>query len=215
MIYNNFNIPTNIIYIFAIMESPDSISLFQKLLHQDYALMLKINRDWTIPAFDNVALFIREPSFWIPLYVFLILFIILNFGKKGVYCILTLILLVIVSDLISSQMIKPLLFRPRPCRDDVMAMQIRFLAKTCGLNGSFTSSHATNHFAIAMFIYQMLKKTSPYWAVGFLWAGLISYAQVYVGVHYPLDIIGGALLGNILGYIFSRIFNNQIGLGLQ
>jgi undecaprenyl-diphosphatase len=197
------------------MESHDSISLFQKLLHEDYALMLKINRDWNSPAFDAIALFIREPSFWIPLYAYLILFIILNFGKKGVYCILTLILLVIVSDLISSQVIKQLLFRPRPCRDEVMAMQIRFLAKTCGLNGSFTSSHATNHFAIAMFVYQILKKTAPYWAIGFLWAGLISYAQVYVGVHYPLDIIGGALLGNFLGYFFARIFNNQIGLGLK
>ena len=197
------------------MESPDSISLFQKILHEDYALMLKINRDWTNQAFDNIALFIREPSFWIPLYVFLILFIILNFGRKGVYCIFSLILLVIVSDLISSQLIKQLLFRPRPCRDEVMAMQIRFLAKTCGLNGSFTSSHATNHFAIAMFIYQMLKKISPFWGIGFLWAGMISYAQVYVGVHYPLDIIGGALLGNILGYFFSRIFNNQIGLGIK
>jgi membrane-associated phospholipid phosphatase len=197
------------------MESSDSISLFQNLLHQDYALMLKINRDWTISAFDTIALFIREPSFWIPLYVFLILFIILNFGRKGLYCILTLILLVSVSDAISSHLIKPLFYRPRPCNDEVMALQIRFLAKTCGLNGSFTSSHATNHFAIAMFIYQMLKKTSPFWAIGFFWAGVISYAQVYVGVHYPLDIIGGALLGNFLGFFFARIFNNQIGLGIQ
>jgi undecaprenyl-diphosphatase len=96
-----------------------------------------------------------------------------------------------------------------------MALQIRFIAKTCGLNGSFTSSHATNHFAIAMFVYQMFKKISPLWAISFLWAGLISYAQVYVGVHYPLDIIGGALLGNGLGYLFARIFNNKIGLGLS
>ena len=96
-----------------------------------------------------------------------------------------------------------------------MALQIRFIAKTCGLNGSFTSSHATNHFAIAMFVYQMCKKLSPLWAISFLWAGLISYAQVYVGVHYPLDIIGGALLGNGFGYLFARIFNNKIGLGLS
>jgi undecaprenyl-diphosphatase len=197
------------------MESPDSTSLFQQILHADYALMLKINRDWTSSAFDHVALFVREPSFWVPLYVFLILFFILNFGKKGTWSIIFLILLVILADFISSQLIKNWLYRPRPCRDDIMALQIRFIAKTCGLNGSFTSSHATNHFAIAMFVYQMFKKLSPLWAISFLWAGLISYAQVYVGVHYPLDIIGGALLGNVLGYLFARIFNNKIGLGLS
>ena len=96
-----------------------------------------------------------------------------------------------------------------------MAHQIRFLAKNCGMNGSFTSSHATNHFAIAMFLYHTLKNTSRLWSLAFLWAAIISYSQVYVGVHYPLDILGGALIGCIFGFITARLFNNQIGLGLH
>ncbi len=186
----------------------------QKMLHADYWLMLKINRDWQSPVFDHVSLFIREASFWVPVYVFLFLFIILNFGKQGFWWVLALIGLIALADSLSSHVIKELLYRPRPCRDEIMAHKIRFLAKTCGLNGSFTSSHATNHFAIATFLYHTLKRSTSLWGVGFFWAGIISYAQVYVGVHYPLDVIGGAILGSVLGYFTASLFNNQIGLGL-
>jgi undecaprenyl-diphosphatase len=82
------------------------------------------------------------------------------------------------------------------------------------MNGSFTSSHATNHFAIATFIYQTMKKISSWWGIAFIWAGLISYAQVYVGVHYPFDVLGGALIGSLAGFVAARLFNHQTGLGL-
>jgi membrane-associated phospholipid phosphatase len=191
------------------------MDLLQDILHLDYALELKINRDWTSPLFDTVALLIREATFWVPLYLFLLLFITFNFGRKGFWWAVGMLSLVAVSDIISSHVIKELLYRPRPCRDAFMAHQIRFLAKTCGLNGSFTSSHATNHFAIATYLYLTLRKLSPYWGLGFLWAALISYAQVYVGVHYPFDVLGGAVLGSFLGYVFARVFDHQIGLGLD
>ena len=190
------------------------LSFFQQILHADYALMLKINKEWQWDVFDTIALFIREATFWVPLYIFIVLFASLNFGKKGIWWILALVCLVSLSDIISSHVIKVWLFRPRPCRDPFMAHQIRFLAKTCGMNGSFTSSHATNHFTIASFLYFTLKRFSPWWAVGFLWAGLIAYAQVYVGVHYPFDIIGGAILGFATGYLGARIFIHQMGNAL-
>lgn len=192
----------------------EELGLFQKLVHADYALMLKLNRDWQIPYFDNIALFIRESTFWVPLYVFLLLYITINYGRKGFWWAAALLGLVALTDLLSSHVIKEVFFRPRPCRDEMMAHQIRFLAKTCGMNGSFTSSHATNHFAIATFIYQTMKKTSPWWGIAFIWAGLISYAQVYVGVHYPFDILGGAILGSLAGFVAARLFNHQTGLGL-
>ncbi len=192
----------------------EELSFFQKLVHADYALMLKINRDWHLPLFDTVALFIRESTFWVPLYVFLLLMVTINFGRQGFWWVVALIGLVALTDLLSSHVIKEILYRPRPCRDELMAHKIRFLAKTCGMNGSFTSSHATNHFAIAMFLYQTLRSRSSWWGIAFLWAGLISYAQVYVGVHYPLDIFGGALIGCLAGFAAARLFNHQTGLGL-
>lgn len=190
------------------------LDFFQKILHADYSLMLKINKEWQSPLFDTIALFIRESTFWIPVYVFLIGLAAINFGKRGMVWVLAIVALVGFTDLISSHIIKEWLYRPRPCRDPFMAHQIRFLAKTCGMNGSFTSSHATNHFAIAMFLFQSLRHLSRWWGLAFLWAGAISYAQVYVGVHYPADILGGALLGMMAGYFASRIFFHQMGNAL-
>ncbi len=190
------------------------MDFLQTILHADYALMFKVNRDWTAPWMDTVALFIREGTFWAPFYLFLLVFIITNFGKKGLWWALGLLSLVALSDIISSHVIKELVGRPRPCRDEFIGPQIRFLARNCGLNGSFTSSHATNHFAIATYMFVTLRKLSPWWGLGFLWAAMISYAQVYVGVHYPFDVLAGALLGSSLGVMAARVFDHQIGLGL-
>jgi undecaprenyl-diphosphatase len=88
---------------------------------------------------------------------------------------------------------------------------MRFLANYCPSSSSFTSSHACNHFAMAFFIYRTLRQTSPWWSLVFVWAFMISYAQVYVGVHYPLDVICGAVVGSLIGLTTSRLFRLQAG----
>ncbi len=195
-----------------LLQSQQNLSLLDKILHADYWLMLRINKDWTSPWFDNVALFARESYLYVPFYLFLALFMIINFGKKGGWWVVTALAMAGVNDLLSSQVIKEIFDRPRPCRDPMMAHQIRFIAKYCGMNGSFISSHASNHFAAATFIFQTLKFISRKWALVFLWAALISYSQVYVGVHYPSDVICGAIFGIMIGYAASRFFETQIGL---
>jgi membrane-associated phospholipid phosphatase len=174
--------------------------------------MLKLNREWQAPFLDNLALFAREASAWAPLYVFLIVYMALNHGKQGWWWVVAAMALVGISDLVSSHVIKVLLYRPRPCRDPFMAHEIRFIAQTCGMNGSFVSSHASNHFTMATFIYQTLGKSHRAWALFFPWAALICWAQVYVGVHYPTDVLGGALMGTLIGLYGARFFNAKIGL---
>lgn len=117
-----------------------------------------------------------------------------------------------VSDLISSSFLKETFFRLRPCQNPEINVYIRVLVNYCPQSSSFPSSHAVNHFAAATFIYQTLKFSSKWWKLVFVWAFAIAYAQVYVGVHYPIDVFGGSLIGVFIGWVSSYIFNSRIGL---
>jgi hypothetical protein len=94
----------------------------------------------------------------------------------------------------------------------MMAQEIIIRAKYCPKSSSFTSSHATTHFGLSMFIFQTFKRLSKWWMFIFTWAIIISYTQVYVGVHYPLDVLAGAFVGCLVGIMMAYIFTKQIGL---
>ena len=197
-------------------ELGDHLSFLQHIIHFDYWLFSKINQEWSNPFFDAVLPFVREAEIWVPFYLFLLVFIVLNFGKKGWWWALALIMTTIISDLVSSSVIKNTIIRLRPCHEPLLANTVRVLVTYCPNSSSFTSSHACNHFAMSMFIFSTLKETSIWWRLIFLWAIIICYAQVYVGVHYPFDIFGGAIVGCGIGYMMSVFFHNQIGkLGLH
>jgi undecaprenyl-diphosphatase len=190
-----------------------SVGFLEKIKQADYYLFNKINGEWHNSFFDAVFPFTRETFFWAPFYFFLVLFAVVNFKKIGWLWVLFLILNVVLSDQVSSTLIKDNFFRLRPCRDPAIADHVRFLVSSCGANSSFTSSHAANHFAAAMFIFVTLKNTvriNKWWTLIFLWAIIPCYAQIYVGVHFPTDIIGGILLGLILGYLTGYLFNRIV-----
>lgn len=194
-----------------LLQAGQSISLLEKIKDLDYKLFSKINGDWHNSFFDAFFPFTRDALFWAPFYFFLVLFVTINFKKYGWLWALFLILNVFLSDYVSSTLIKENFFRLRPCRDPAIADQVRFLVQTCGLNSSFTSSHAVNHFAAAMFIFTTLKqKVSKWWALIFLWAFIPCYAQIYVGVHFPGDIVAGILVGLMLGYFMAYLFNRLV-----
>ncbi|MBA2251015.1 MAG: phosphatase PAP2 family protein [Chitinophagaceae bacterium] len=186
--------------------------LWNKIKPFDYKLFSKINGDWHSAFLDSVIPYTREAYLWIPFYIFLALFAILNFKRTGWFWVLFFIANVALSDFISSHIIKEYISRVRPCRDPMLADHIRFLVKSCPVNSSFTSSHAVNHFAAAMFIFSTFKKISKWWALIFVWAFIPSYAQVYVGIHFPLDVLCGMLVGILLGYLVAKLFNNKIGI---
>jgi membrane-associated phospholipid phosphatase len=186
--------------------------VLEKIIALDKYLFLKINQDSRNAFFDVIVPFARESKTWIPLYLFLLLFASINFGKKAIWWILACVVTVSATDFISSHIIKPLIARPRPCMDIEFASQVRLLANYCGANGSFTSSHAANHFGLAMFFYITGKHiSSKYSFLFFIWAAIISLSQVYVGVHYPTDIIGGAMLGMLIAWCMASFHNNKYG----
>ncbi len=149
---------------------------------------------------------LREKKNWIPLYVFLAFLLFKKWENKKAFLILIFAFLTIgVSDMTSSKIIKPFVERPRPCHTFEEGKDLRLLVN-CGGGYSFTSSHATNHFAIGTFlglIFLTYYERSLFFFLA--WAGVISFAQVYVGVHYPLDVFFGGLLGVGIGYSLYRL----------
>lgn len=163
-------------------------ALLEWLVGIDIALFRFGNQTLANPAGDWFFPFITEIDyFYIP--YSLALAALMVFGKKrGVVTVLLLLLAITLSDQISSSLIKPLVGRLRPC---AVLDHVRLLVP-CGPGKSFPSSHAVNNFMAAFLVGHFWPKARP-WL--FVWATLEAYSRVYVGVHYPSDILAGALLG--------------------
>jgi membrane-associated phospholipid phosphatase len=183
----------------------------QSILQADRYLFHIVNGVWHNAFFDTIFPLLRQAEFWIPFYLFLLVFVVMNVRKSGWY-ILIMTCTVAISDMLSSRVIKELVWRPRPCRDPQMEGLVRTLVSYCPQSSSFTSSHAVNHFAIATFLvitlYPFFKKWI-FWLYG--WAFVIIWAQVYVGVHYPFDVLSGAVVGALIGYGMGRFCNSITG----
>jgi len=151
---------------------------------------------------DPVIVFIRNKKSWIPLYIIIILYTIYRFKKQSIAVIIMMILTIVLADQISASIIKPFFERLRPCQAD----SVRLLVK-CGTGKSFVSSHATNHFALAVFWLSFFKWKRYLNIATIFWAAAICFAQVYVGVHYPFDVICGALLGISIGLLMTYLTN--------
>lgn len=180
------------------------------LQNWDAQLFQFINSGLSSDILDFILVPLRHKLFWIPLYLFLISFIVLNFSKSRWILFLSIGLCIGCSDYISSKVIKPKVHRVRPCHKPELNVVARI---PCSHGYSFTSSHATNHFAISTLLFMSFGFWK--WRGLFLgWAALISLAQVYVGVHYPLDVLAGGALGCVIGmlsfYLYKYLFNHII-----
>lgn len=193
------------------------MSVLQEIIRYDKEVFKTLNGRWVNSFFDTVFPYLRNGNFWMPLYLFLIVFVLVNFKRNSGWWILLAVVTVASSDFLNSFVLREWLnhwiFRARPCRDISMYGQVRFLANYCPESSSFMSSHAANHFAMAMFIYATLKNHIGKWlGLFFVWAFFIAYAQVYVGVHYPVDVICGGLFGSAIGYGWARVFKINFSL---
>lgn len=187
-------------------------TFWQKLIQLDRELFTLINSKWTNPVFDAVAPLLRNSVYWIPLYLFLIVFVSVNFKVKGLWWIVFFVVTVGLTDMIGTNVFKYGFERIRPCNNAELAGQVRMLV-VCPSGFGFTSNHAANHFGMATFLFITFWHLFRKWMLlAFFWAGSIAYAQIYVGVHYPTDIICGALLGMIFGIFTGSLFNKFFGL---
>lgn len=186
-------------------------SLLQKLEQWDQWLFIQINDHQSNGFFDSIMPFIRNAYYWAPLYLFLLVFVPLNF-KRGLWWCLVFLCTVSLCDMTSTNLFKEIFHRLRPCADPDFFQNVRLVVDRCGGSYSFTSNHAANHFGMATFIFVTLRSSFKSWVwLAFLWAALIGYAQVYVGVHYPFDILGGAAIGVVFGWLLGSFFNKRFG----
>lgn len=142
---------------------------------------------------------------WIPLYLLLLYGIISQFKTKAVGYILCIIAVVILSDQIASTLFKPYFMRLRPCHDPLIENLVH-LVNGCGGQYGFVSSHAATGFGVALIVNMLPTKNFKFVGWLFLWALIYSYSRIYVGVHYPLDIMGGALVGSVVALIIYWIY---------
>lgn len=160
------------------------------------------------PWLDGPMEIISGKLTWIPLYLLLIYFLYQRFKLACWKPVLYLLASVAVADQFSSSLLKPLFKRLRPCHVDEFQSWIH-LPAGCGGQYGFCSSHAANSFAIAVGFYLLTKNKSAGVTL-VLWASIISYSRVYLGAHYPLDVIVGALVGGIGAWGLLKAYERLI-----
>ena len=179
----------------------------------DQALFKLINGHWTNTFFDSLLPWMRTSEHWFAFYIALVSYVFYKWGWKAWKWLLSVAITIALTDQVSSFIFKPFIHRLRPCNDPAILNKVNLLIGTCPSSFSFTSSHAANHFSLAMFVFMSLQPLfKKYTYLFFVWAGIISYAQIYVGVHYPLDILGGTLIGLIMGYAGAIIYSKWISV---
>ena len=187
-------------------------SFWHTLDQWDKWLFIQLNSRLTNPVFDAVLPYFRDSVFWAPLYLFILVFITLNYGRRGWWWSLGFVCTIAISDMVGTRIFKEAFQRLRPCQDPDFYPYVRLLLQQCSGSYSFVSNHAANHFGMATYVSLTFRPVFGRWIyISYLWAFFIAYAQVYVGVHYPLDVLGGAGLGTLAGLLTAWVVNNKVG----
>ncbi len=191
------------------MAEFESVEMIQEILQWDTELFLYLN-NLGQPWLDKLMVLFSEIWVWIPLYMGVAYLFFKKFGLQDALFFTALCVVgILITDQGSVQLFKEVFKRPRPCQEEELMSQMRFLASHCGLYG-FISSHAANTFGFAVLAGGILKPILPkakMWLL--IWAAVVSYSRIYLGVHYPLDIICGALFGSLVGMMLLRFVERK------
>lgn len=170
----------------------------------------QVNSAWC----DELMWWISYKYSWIPVYVLILLGLGKKYGVRNtIYIVLSVVPLIILADQISSGLLKPFVARPRPCHDLELEGLVHIVNNKCGGPYGFISSHAANFFALATFMGGFFG--FKFRMVAFSSAVLVAYSRVYLGVHYPGDVLAGALLGVLIGLLVLWVFNKLVSSRLQ
>lgn len=172
----------------------------------DHHLFEFVQLNFRSDFLDPVFLAFRDKYFWIPFYIFLLSGLFFKFNKKAWRIILVIILTITLTDQFNSNLLKKYFQRTRPCNEIYFKDQFKTVID-CSGGWSFPSSHATNHMGIASFLFfscgVLLGRFR--WLL-FVWAILVGISQIYIGVHFPFDVVAGWIEGLILGILVHLVF---------
>lgn len=184
------------------------MELIETIKQLDTSFFFVINRNHNT-FFDKFFYLCSDKYFWIPFYAIIVFLIIRKYKPKTIVLILlSIILLVFLTDQTSVKIFKENFMRYRPCHNLKIKHLIHLVGDSCGGMYGFVSSHATNTAGLAMFLFLLFKNNfSKYAWLIFIWVALNAYSRVYLGVHYPADVLVGALLGILIGFGIFRIFS--------
>lgn len=181
-------------------------SLFESLKKIDTEFFLFINGKHNA-FFDVIMYWASDKLFWIPFYAVLLIFLIKIYKKFSVYILLAIGITITLSDQIASGLIKNTVMRLRPSHEPSLIPLIHLSKAGPGGMYGFVSSHSANAFGLITFLFFLLPSKYKWLKIILLfWALLVSYSRIYNGVHYPSDVIGGAMVGVISGALIWLIF---------
>lgn len=173
--------------------------MFAQVIELDTCLFLFLN-GLNSPFWDPIMLAFSGNIVWTPLYLFLVYLMIKRHGLKGLLLLVGVAVVVTMADQLSVHLFKNVFERLRPCHNPDIKDLVHLVNGRCGGKFGFVSSHAANTFGVATFLVVWFKR--KWFTISLLiWAAVVSYSRIYLGVHYPADIVCGALLGVACGLI--------------
>lgn len=180
-----------------------------ELIRLDKEMMVALNMSGGHTLFwDNFMWMTTQILIWAPVIVMFLYIIFKTKGKDGLHTLLFIVLVFVLCDQVSSSILKPWVARLRPSRDPSVMNLLQYVYDYRGGQFGFPSSHAANSFGFAMFS-SLLLKYRPYTIAAFVWAVICSYTRLYLGVHFPLDILVGTSLGLFFGWLCYFLYRRS------